>query len=258
MSTSSDSPQKLNYAVPSLVEPTRKWGVVAGAVGFTAITLLAASQLWLPAYYTILAPAALFVGIAAVLIGVLGTASGRSRLSRLGLVLSIGGLALGGMAASGSVLMPSPWRFSSCSSPRVSCGSNLRQLGQAMILYANENGGRFPATIADLLTQDITSRVFVCPSTNDTEAAMAQTPQATAANVTAGGHLSYVITCAGFRDPPPVNAILAYEPLANHGNSGMNVLFGDGHVEWLLPSEARKLLAELKAGHNPPRAEAMK
>ena len=47
-------------------------------------------------------------------------------------------------------------------------------------------------------------------------------------------------------------AVLAYEPLANHGN-GMNVLFADGRVEWIDPPRGRKLLAELDAGYDPPR-----
>src|SRR5207248_51335 len=79
------------------------------------------------------------------------------------------------------------------------CQSNLRQLGQALLLFANENKGKYPAVKHDptkpavtaytgseagdpaatdgpepndvtaamfllLRTQDITSKVFVCPS----------------------------------------------------------------------------------------------
>jgi prepilin-type processing-associated H-X9-DG protein len=36
---------------------------------------------------------------------------------------------------------------SSGSSNRVKCGSNLRQIGQALLLYANENKGAYPRTI---------------------------------------------------------------------------------------------------------------
>lgn len=85
---------------------------------------------------------------------------------------------------------------------RVKCASNLRQIGQAILLYSNENGGAYPRTrfvggetvtpvfgtgitatnpFADdgpapndvtaalfllLRTQDITSEVFTCPSSN--------------------------------------------------------------------------------------------
>src|SRR4051812_17503004 len=81
----------------------------------------------------------------------------------------------------------------------INCGSNLRQIGQAMMLYANENGGEYPRTRWDsskpqptsysnwamaspfsssgplpndvtaaffllLRTQDITPEVFICPA----------------------------------------------------------------------------------------------
>ena len=85
---------------------------------------------------------------------------------------------------------------------RVRCASNLRQIGQAILLYSNENGGAYPRTIYVvapsvtptwgtgaaardpfkeggpapndvtaalfllLRTQDITSDVFTCPSSN--------------------------------------------------------------------------------------------
>src|SRR5439155_4844755 len=33
---------------------------------------------------------------------------------------------------------------------RVRCASNLRQIGQAMLLYSNENRGAYPRTLMDL------------------------------------------------------------------------------------------------------------
>ena len=90
---------------------------------------------------------------------------------------------------------------------RVRCASNLRQIGQAILLYSNDNRGAYPRTVASpikegqepvptwgtgapatqpfldpnrpadndvtaalfllLRTQDITSEVFVCPSVQD-------------------------------------------------------------------------------------------
>src|SRR4051812_35267537 len=53
-------------------------------------------------------------------------------------------------------------------SPRVQCGSNLRQIAMACVMYANENGGRFPDSLDQVLrTQEITADVFVCPTTKD-------------------------------------------------------------------------------------------
>ena len=101
------------------------------------------------------------------------------------------------------LLTASCWRRTNHgSSNRVKCASNLRQIGQAILLYSNENGGAYPRTTAGtgetitpvwgtgitsskpfedggpqpndvtaamfllLRTQDITSEVFTCPSSN--------------------------------------------------------------------------------------------
>jgi prepilin-type processing-associated H-X9-DG protein len=89
---------------------------------------------------------------------------------------------------------------STATANRVKCASNLRQIGQALLLYANDNGGHYPRVIyvagldtkptwgtgaggknpfVDvepndvsaamfllLRTQDITPEVFTCPSSN--------------------------------------------------------------------------------------------
>lgn len=99
-----------------------------------------------------------------------------------------------------SILLPSLNRARETAN-RVKCGSNLRQIGQALLLYSNENRGNYPrtryragagltkgtgatdtdpfrpgTTVAEndltapffllIRTQDITSEVFVCPSSN--------------------------------------------------------------------------------------------
>jgi prepilin-type N-terminal cleavage/methylation domain-containing protein/prepilin-type processing-associated H-X9-DG protein len=103
-----------------------------------------------------------------------------------------------------SILLPSLSRARETAN-RVKCGSNLRQLGQAMLLYANENNGNYPRTYYNkgakgiytsqgnnsttpfginnavspvgnnnvaaamfllLRTQDLTAAVFICPSSN--------------------------------------------------------------------------------------------
>jgi prepilin-type N-terminal cleavage/methylation domain-containing protein/prepilin-type processing-associated H-X9-DG protein len=99
-----------------------------------------------------------------------------------------------------SILLPSLNRARETAN-RIKCASNLRQIGQAIQLYANENKGAYPrvawtpstavaatwgsfATKSDpftnpaiygdvtaglfllLRTQDITSEVFTCPSSN--------------------------------------------------------------------------------------------
>jgi len=99
-----------------------------------------------------------------------------------------------------SILLPSLNRARETAN-RVKCASNLRQIGQAILLYANENKGAYPRTFTSiaatvtptwgtgagsdpfaptgisandvtgalyllLRTQDITAEVFTCPSSN--------------------------------------------------------------------------------------------
>src|SRR4051794_9460134 len=47
-----------------------------------------------------------------------------------------------------SILLPSLNRARETAN-RVKCGSNLRQIGQALLLYSNENKGNFPRTLYD-------------------------------------------------------------------------------------------------------------
>ena len=136
---------------------------------------------------------------------------------------------------------------------RVKCGSNLRQIGQAISLYANENQGRYPDRLGDLIFQDIATTVFICPASNDEAAAPGPTTQASSANIHAGGHLSYIYLGKGLTGTQPATMVIAYESLTNHANTGMNVLFGDGHVEFIFLPAATTLLAELNAGQNPPK-----
>jgi prepilin-type processing-associated H-X9-DG protein len=127
-------------------------------------------------------------------------------------------------------------------------------------MYANANGGAFPDTIDKLITtQDMVAENFVCPHAPDTPAPGA-TARAQAANLSKGGHLSYVYVGKGMStaQPPPdlaAKTVLAYEPLTNHGN-GIYALFADGHVEFVDAGPARQLIADVEAGKNPPGGKA--
>jgi prepilin-type processing-associated H-X9-DG protein len=153
-----------------------------------------------------------------------------------------------------SILLPSLNRARE-QAQRVKCASNLRQIGQAAQLFANDHNGNFPDTAEQLLAHsDLESIVFVCPSSNDTAAPGADS-KIQAANLRAGGHLSYVYVGKGLSavtGPGATGkAIVAYEPLTNHANGGINVLFSDGHVEFFNPQQAQRIVADLQAGKNP-------
>jgi len=210
-----------------------------------------------------------------------------------------------------SILLPSLNRARETAN-RVKCGSNMRQIGQAILLYSNENKGNYPRTYYDpasnptyqvhtgnggsvvdpfrdttwkqfkndpimamfllIRTQDITSEVFICPSSNDEKDTYGSAPGANAQNkasFSARKNFSYSVSNpypnsaavnSGYRWNSTLGAEFAimgdinpgdengYKVSAatdnssakdmqkanspNHQGAGENVLYGDGHVEF--------------------------
>lgn len=79
-----------------------------------------------------------------------------------------------------------------------------------------------------------------------------------------GGPGGYVYLGAGLNmNTIPRDTILIYEPPSNHkhpqtGKPETNIVQADGAVHLIESPQAEKIIAELKAGHNPPRAEMVK
>jgi prepilin-type processing-associated H-X9-DG protein len=146
-----------------------------------------------------------------------------------------------------SIMIPSISRMhEQCSHPV--CPSNLRQIGQAMQIYAHDNGGMYPPDLNTLLlTQDLDPDVFICPSSTDSKAA-GKTRAAKAADLSRPGHCSYIYVPAK-SDP---ECVVAFDDPANHVGDGANVLFADGHVTFLDLAAVVDMLNGLNVGQNPP------
>ncbi len=129
---------------------------------------------------------------------------------------------------------------------QIKCASNLRQIGQSMQLYAQDNGGLFPPNLQTLAgTQPIGLDAMVCPSSPDTK------PPNTASIGSPSG-CSYIYVGADLTSKADPDCILALEDPDNHGLTGGNVLFADGHVEFLDLPAIQLILLQLNAGRNPP------
>jgi prepilin-type N-terminal cleavage/methylation domain-containing protein/prepilin-type processing-associated H-X9-DG protein len=213
-----------------------------------------------------------------------------------------------------SILLPSLNRARETAN-RVKCASNLRQIGQAILLYSNDNRGAYPRTVANpasatdtctwgttnpntaphqdpfsgplanrptnnditaalyllLRTQDITSEVFTCPSSNaekDTYGGGTNAP-VNRSQFTSSKNISYSyqnpypgtsVIGAGFKLNNAIGAEFAVAAdmnpgttngdnvnfatstssakdmkqanTNNHDKDGQNILYGDGHVAW--------------------------
>lgn len=113
-----------------------------------------------------------------------------------------------------SILLPSLSRARELSK-RTVCAANLRGIGQAMYIYAqSEPDGAFPDDIQKVLSSGFTTpKQFVCPSS-------------------LGGIQSYYYVPGQTTNSAP-NGVLLFEDPANHNGEGGNVLYQDGHVQFI-------------------------
>jgi len=135
-------------------------------------------------------------------------------------------------------------------SPRIKCASNMRQIGLGAIMYAASNGGRFPDDLDTLMdSQDLSPVVLMCPdSTGDVPAE--PTTREVVSTMRKSNLISYTYAGKGLTTQASAHTVLLYERLGSHGD-GMNVLFADGHVEYLDANEAQTVLKQAASGSSP-------
>lgn len=134
----------------------------------------------------------------------------------------------------GSIMLPSLCKAREPAN-RVKCASNLRQISNALILFANDHQGKFPDQLSELITtEDLTAAVFVCPSSS-TQVAPGNTPEETLANLASPKYCSYVYLKEN-RDK--ADKALVYERFGDHNEDGMNIVFGDMRVEFIAGGRA--------------------
>jgi prepilin-type processing-associated H-X9-DG protein len=156
-----------------------------------------------------------------------------------------------GMLASGFlifILLPS-LKHPRPTSERAKSASNLRQIGLAMQMYANDHNHQFPDSMSTMLAKEYlaTADVFVNPGSNDTRAA-GPTTQAMLADFAKPGHCSYFYFGAGLLDTGDPTTVTACEAPVGSTSSGMNVLFLDGHVQFVDQKTAQQIRAALASG----------
>ena len=145
------------------------------------------------------------------------------------------------------------------SARRTQCASNVKQIGLGLIMYANENNEAFPTDSAysagspamrglNLLFDTYVSnkRVFNCPSDttviNANQDADMETAASSATEAFDSNECSYGYDMTHTQADNAEVAILADRPpatpsatasSANHNGRGQNVVYIDGHVEFV-------------------------
>jgi len=126
---------------------------------------------------------------------------------------------------------------------RVQSASNLRQIGLAAIIYANDHKNEFPPDFAALLNSDLPPRVFINPHSDNGVPPPADRNEL---KQWVSEHSDYVwlgrgktITTAG------ADSVIAHEKLEDNPE-GINLLFGDGHVEFMPINQAQEAIEKAK------------
>jgi prepilin-type processing-associated H-X9-DG protein len=246
-------PQVLDYASPAAAE-TRVSRVSVSAL-VCALAVIPTLVVGFALDSGVVAILSIALAPISVLLGLRGWRDApQSRRSRVAAIvaMTLGGVLFALLAA--SIVMIPTGGVSRERANRVKCASNLRQIGIGLIMYANDFGGVLPPDLGLLIIhEDLSSTVFTCPSTNSLPSP-ATTQQAARDVATNPAYCDFVYVAAGLNlKSLPADFILAHERPSNHSPDGGNILFADGHADWFPAPEFQRLLAELAAGHNPPR-----
>ncbi|HBC87606.1 MAG TPA: hypothetical protein DCZ94_11675 [Lentisphaeria bacterium] len=126
------------------------------------------------------------------------------------------------------ILLPSgPRQWSMSKSRRISCTSNLKQIGLAIRMYSQEYKGEFPPYDGAKGLEMLRSggylenvKMYTCPSTADT---IADNNEITDQNC------SYIYR-GSLNENTPSEVAIIWDKRENHTNYG-NILFCDGHAE---------------------------
>ncbi len=174
-------------------------------------------------------------GIVGVILGIvtLAKASSEPQVDR-GKGLAIAGIVTGAVSLLSSlivlpmmiaILLPSLSRARELAK-RTVCGVNLRAVDASLRSYVEEHDQE-PPNISVLIDESsIGSQVLNCPSVDP---AMSQAPP--------------YIWIRG-ADCADADNVVLYEPLQNHGGEGGNVLFCDGHVEFVPQADWEQVLRD--------------
>ena len=233
------------YATPQM-KAMNGWEIVSIGLQASAASLAVSGGLHLVPWPIVLL--ALPMSIAGIVLGVIG--SRRTRDPGVGRRRrEVAEILVGASCFILILTIILPWPPTRDGSPRVYCANNMRQIGLAAIMYANDNQGHLPDDLGTLVAaSDLVPAVCQCPSVeHDQNPPAGLAGAALAAWVNANTDYVYLGWGRLAKDDP--QTVILYELPRDHGGAGANVLFLDAHVDWIT---AAKLPALSKPAAPPP------
>ena len=113
-------------------------------------------------------------------------------------------------------------RIARANARRHVCKTNLKGIGKALLIYANDYNDQLPPDLDTLISKaEMPAKGLVCPATNLKD--------------------SYIYRGASITTSDTPWMITVYEKLSNHGD-GRYVLFLDSHVEWVSEERFQELI----------------
>jgi prepilin-type processing-associated H-X9-DG protein len=120
----------------------------------------------------------------------------------------------------------------------------MRQIGQGILLYCNDNKGPYPPDLGTLIkTEDLTAGVFLCPTVGKTPPNLTPDQYVDWVNKNS----DYVYIGAGLKMGADPALVVLYEKDDDHKGDGMNILYADGHVEFQTLANAHQEIEQTLA-----------
>lgn len=129
----------------------------------------------------------------------------------------------------------------------VRCAINMQAIGQRILSYRIDHGGKYPNILDDILAVgELTTDYFVCP--------LSSMKAAPPGSISVVGATSYIYLGAGLTEPVDPKVVILYEQPADHANYGndVNFLYADGQVAAIKRGSAEAIIKQLESGVNPP------
>ena len=117
--------------------------------------------------------------------------------------------------------------------------SCLSSIGKASLMYSMDHARAYPSSWSDLAGEYAGNpKLYDCRSNGPLRGTIKDIDL-----------LADFIIVPGLTEDSPPDAVFAYEPLDNHSGRGGNVLFANGAVEWMGPTEHAHALSTINVGH---------